>query len=98
MADNQFFAQQGWQCPICKRVYSPTTAMCYYCGNTETVTTNTTMIKTDKEQVGIRLPSGVLYAPELFAGCLMCDRHETCMDAFHSTAVNCNAYGKGGAE
>ena len=27
------FAQQGWQCPICKRVYSPTTQMCYYCGN-----------------------------------------------------------------
>ena len=24
---------QGWQCPICKRVYSPTTLMCYYCGN-----------------------------------------------------------------
>ena len=27
------FAPQGWQCPICKRVYSPTTPMCYYCGN-----------------------------------------------------------------
>ena len=26
------FAQQGWQCPICKRVYSPLTMMCYYCG------------------------------------------------------------------
>lgn len=24
---------QGWQCPICKRVYSPTTPMCFYCGN-----------------------------------------------------------------
>ena len=24
--------QQGWQCPICKRVYSPMTPMCYYCG------------------------------------------------------------------
>lgn len=23
---------QGWQCPICKRVYSPTTIMCAYCG------------------------------------------------------------------
>ena len=23
---------QGWQCPICKRVYSPTTFMCYYRG------------------------------------------------------------------
>lgn len=27
------FAQQGWQCPICKRVYSPFTPMCWYCGN-----------------------------------------------------------------
>lgn len=28
-----FGAPQGWQCPICKRVYSPLTPMCYYCGN-----------------------------------------------------------------
>lgn len=36
------FAQQGWQCPICKRVYSPTTPMCLHCGNYElTTTTNT---------------------------------------------------------
>ena len=39
--DNYNLAQQGWQCPICKRVYSPTTAMCYYCGSRETVTTTT---------------------------------------------------------
>lgn len=32
--------QQGWQCPICGRVYSPTTTMCFYCGN-ETQTTST---------------------------------------------------------
>ena len=25
-------APQGWQCPICKRIYSPTTPMCWYCG------------------------------------------------------------------
>ena len=30
---NGLFAQQGWQCPICKRVYSPFTQMCHYCGN-----------------------------------------------------------------
>ena len=28
-------AQQGWQCPICGRIYSPTTMMCLYCGNRE---------------------------------------------------------------
>ena len=30
---NAGFSPQGWQCPICKRVYSPMTSMCYYCGN-----------------------------------------------------------------
>lgn len=36
------FTPQGWQCPICKRVYSPMTPMCYYCGGkTETWSTST---------------------------------------------------------
>lgn len=42
--DNFNFAQQGWQCPICKRVYSPLTMMCYYCGG-ESITTTGTDIK-----------------------------------------------------
>lgn len=35
MKDKALFniAMQGWQCPICKRVYSPYTQMCPYCGN-----------------------------------------------------------------
>lgn len=34
-------APQGWQCPICKRIYSPTTPMCFYCnGETKTITTS----------------------------------------------------------
>jgi hypothetical protein len=38
------FIQQGWECPKCKRVYSPTTSMCNYCpeksqGYTSTGTT-----------------------------------------------------------
>ena len=28
----RLLAQQGWQCPICMRVYSPTTPMCFTCG------------------------------------------------------------------
>ena len=39
------FAQQGWQCPICKRVYSPTTPMCYYCGNGVVTTSTSTNIE-----------------------------------------------------
>lgn len=44
---NEFnFAQQGWQCPICKRVYSPFTPSCFYCGNEKTVTTTGVTITT----------------------------------------------------
>lgn len=38
------FAQQGWQCPICKRVYSPMTPMCWYCGNGVPNTVTTTNV------------------------------------------------------
>lgn len=37
--DNYNFAQQGWQCPICKRVYSPSTMMCFYCGENTVIST-----------------------------------------------------------
>lgn len=30
---DSFFARQGWICPKCGRVYSPTTEMCLYCSN-----------------------------------------------------------------
>lgn len=39
MEKELFSAMQGWQCPICKRVYSPFTQMCLYCGNKEIETT-----------------------------------------------------------
>lgn len=26
---------KGWQCPVCGRVYSPSTPMCWYCGGNE---------------------------------------------------------------
>ena len=37
--DNYTFAQQGWQCPICKKVYSPSTPWCYYCGGESKIST-----------------------------------------------------------
>lgn len=40
MNDFNFIAQ-GWECPKCKRVYSPTTMMCIVCPQT-TVNTNLT--------------------------------------------------------
>ena len=44
---NEFnFARQGWQCPICKRVYSPITPWCYFCGNEQTITTTGVTITT----------------------------------------------------
>ena len=38
------FIPQGWECPKCKRVYSPTTSMCSHCpqSNTSVTTTGTT--------------------------------------------------------
>lgn len=49
---NEFLtAPRGWICPICNRVYSPTTSMCYYCGGeqkTITYTTGTGIIETEK--------------------------------------------------
>ena len=38
---NENFVQQGWQCPICNRVYSPATPMCYYCGDNSVIVTST---------------------------------------------------------
>ena len=35
-------APQGWVCPKCGRVYSPTTPMCFYCGSEDHITISTT--------------------------------------------------------
>ena len=48
MTDFPNFAQQGWQCPICKRVYSPYTPSCFYCGN-EQITTTTRTVRSVEE-------------------------------------------------
>lgn len=39
---NNGWVNQGWQCPICKKVYSPSTPFCYFCGRDETYTTTNT--------------------------------------------------------
>lgn len=40
-----YSAPQGWQCPICKKIYSPSTPSCTYCNSSyytqqTTITTN----------------------------------------------------------
>lgn len=50
--DSYNFAQQGWQCPICKRVYSPFTPCCFTCGAegvTKTSTGSTDWVEHQKE-------------------------------------------------
>ena len=44
MYDTPQFIPQGWQCPVCKRVYSPDFPFCTACGNTETYTTTNTQV------------------------------------------------------
>ena len=50
--DSNFFTptyvQQGWQCPVCKRVYSPSTFQCFYCGNQEVITSDKVLINTQE--------------------------------------------------
>ena len=39
--NDDFSAQQGWQCPICKRIYSPFTPCCFYCSGEAIIKTST---------------------------------------------------------
>lgn len=58
MEKQLFNAMQGWQCPICKRVYSPFVHMCTYCGNKEVETTilpNTKRLDQELEKNGKEL-------------------------------------------
>lgn len=32
----QLQAQQGWQCPICKKIYAPNIPECLHCNNVKT--------------------------------------------------------------
>lgn len=43
------FAPQGWQCPVCKRVYAPSTPWCYFCGGSTVTSTTTTTSDPNKD-------------------------------------------------
>lgn len=39
-------AQQGWQCPLCNRIYGPFVQECYHCNNQKTTLTTSTYPET----------------------------------------------------
>lgn len=49
---NDFAVQQGWQCPLCKRVYSPFTPCCFYCGEEGMTKTGTEITATEHGILG----------------------------------------------
>ena len=46
----------------------------------------------------ITLPDGIVYDPNKYNGCQLCNGRFTCADAFHSNAIHCGAYDKGERE
>jgi hypothetical protein len=72
--DNYNFAQQGWQCPICKRVYSPSTPWCYYCGGESKISTTSEVSLDCWENNPILLTSN---PPKLLWKCKYCGKEIT---------------------
>jgi len=46
----QQLPQQGWQCPVCLKVYSPSTPMCFTNHNNMTTLTTTATTKKPKKK------------------------------------------------
>lgn len=57
---HQVGAQQGWQCPICGYIYSPTWRSCDNCNRPDnekyTISTNVTMIPDCEHEFEVRTP------------------------------------------
>lgn len=68
--------EQGWQCPICKRVYNPRQEMCLYCGGGGSVSSPITPPK--KIQDGISWTNGY------------CDNLGSTTHAINTTATDSN--------
>lgn len=50
--DEVEFVQQGWQCPKCHRIYSPSTPMCFYCYQEEPTNSYSIETTTTKNPLG----------------------------------------------
>ena len=89
--DNFNFAQQGWQCPICKRVYSPFTPMCYYCGAEGTTKTSTDWVEQQKEPSNYTsISTGyATYTAEDIRTCSYCKHHNKGAGSLHSACRDC---------
>lgn len=61
--DCEYMIQQGWQCPICKRVYSPHTSMCLYCGGDTKITSTNTKYGCTTDSYGESFTIGGLTIP-----------------------------------
>lgn len=61
---NNISIQQGWECPKCGRIYSPTTPECYHCNkeisnekhDTEWVETKSITTTIPKDIIGNHIP------------------------------------------
>lgn len=61
--------QQGWVCPCCHRVYSPSTPMCLYCVPGRVVTQPNTLNPNTDFYIGNPIPtSNVIYCKTTVTG------------------------------
>lgn len=51
---NGTFAQQGWQCPICKKIMAPNMCYCIFCASGKTMSSTSTEPLHPQEQIDRR--------------------------------------------
>jgi hypothetical protein len=98
MFEPNFFAQQGWQCPICKRVYSPFTPYCYYCGGEGVTNTSTSTDWVEHQKEPYEEPNYTsistgyaTYTAEDIRTCVYC-KHHNAAESLHCACRECINY------
>lgn len=84
MNNNYNLAQQGWQCSICKRVYSPFTSCCFSCGAEGMTKTPTDWIEHQNEPYKEPNFTGTGYAP------YVTEDKSTCGNCKHNPRLSSN--------
>ena len=67
MYEHNYFAQQGWECPKCGRILSPSMLWCLWCCNKEDTVTTSGVIWTD-EDIKDKLSSYTTWAKTVDCG------------------------------